>query len=64
MMAEGMKNGEIRRGPPESSSLCSFSIVMNPPMPDPRNTPTLGAFSSVIGSFASSMANCDAAIAY
>ena len=27
MMAEGMKNGEIFRGPPSSSALCSRSMV-------------------------------------
>src|SRR6266550_2393770 len=36
MMAAGMKNGEIRRGPPSSSALCSRSIVLNPPIPDAR----------------------------
>jgi hypothetical protein len=35
MIAEGMKNGEMRRGPPLSSASCSRSMVMNPPMPDP-----------------------------
>ncbi len=53
-----------RRGPPSSSALCSRSMVMKPPMPEPMNTPTSDAFSAVICSFASSMANCDAAIAY
>ena len=33
MMDAGMKNGEIRRGPPSSSALCSRSMVANPPMP-------------------------------
>ena len=63
-MAEGMKNGDTFRGPPLSSSSCSRSIVMNPPIPDPMKTPTFGAFSVVMASFASSIANCDAAIAY
>ena len=40
MMADGMKNGEILRGPPSSSALCSRSMVVNPPMPDAMNTPT------------------------
>ena len=35
-----MKNGEILRGPPSSSALCSRSMVVNPPMPEPMNTPT------------------------
>ena len=59
-----MKNGEILRGPPSSSASCSRSMVVNPPMPEPMNTPTFGAFSGVIGSFESSIANCDAAMAY
>src|ERR1043165_5339179 len=64
MIAEGMKNGEILRGPPSSSALCSRSIVVNPPMPDAMNTPTRGATSGVTCSRESSIANCDAAIAY
>src|ERR1700719_3449899 len=64
MMAEGMKNGEILRGPPASSALCSRSIVVNPPMPDAMNTPTRGAFSGVTFRPESSIANCAAAIAY
>src|SRR5438105_2978448 len=64
MMAEGMKNGEILRGPPSSSALCSRSIVVNPPIPDAMNTPARGARSAVTFSRASSIANCDAAIAY
>ena len=39
MMAAGMKNGEMRRGPPSRSALCSRSIVLNPPMPDAMKTP-------------------------
>jgi hypothetical protein len=58
-----MKNGEILRGPPLRSSMCSRSMLVNPPMPEPMKTPTLVAFSAVIGSFASSIANCAAAIA-
>jgi hypothetical protein len=64
MMAEGMKNGEILRGPPSSNALCSRSIVVNPPMPDAMKTPTRPAFSLVIATPESSMANCDAAMAY
>ena len=47
MMAAGMKNGEILRGPPSSSALCSRSMVVNPPMPDAMNTPTRSAISGV-----------------
>ena len=64
MMDAGMKNGEIFRGPPASSASCSRSMLVNPPMPEPTNTPTFAAFASVIASFASSIANCEAAIAY
>ncbi len=42
---------------------CSRSIVPNPPIPDAMNTPTRVAISSVTDSDASSMANCDAAMA-
>src|SRR3954471_16426386 len=64
MMAEGMKNGEILRGPPSSSALCSRSMVVKPPMPDAMKTPTRRDCSGLICSCASSIANCDAAIAY
>ena len=57
MMEAGMKNGEIRRGPPSMSALCSRSMVLNPPMPDAMNTPTRVAMSSVTDTPASSMAN-------
>jgi hypothetical protein len=40
MMAEGMENGEMRRGPPSRYALCSRSMVPNPPMPDAMKTPT------------------------
>ena len=63
MMAEGMKNGEILRGPPSRYAMCSRSMVVNPPMPEPMKTPTRGAISGVIASFASSTANCEAATA-
>ena len=63
MIEAGMKNGEMRRGPPSSSALCSRSIVLNPPMPDAMNTPTRVAMSGVTFSRASSTANCEAAIA-
>src|SRR5262249_4802805 len=64
MMAEGMKNGEILRGPPSSSARCSRSMVVNPPMPDAMNTPTSLLFDGVIAKPESSIANCAAAIAY
>ena len=61
MMAEGMKNGEILRGPPSSSAMCSRSMVLNPPIPEAMNTPTRGAFDGVTFKPESSIANCDAA---
>ena len=64
MIADGMKNGEILRGPPSSSALCSRSMVVNPPMPEAMNTPTRARCSGVISKPESSIANCDAAIAY
>src|SRR5437773_3916862 len=64
MMADGMKTGEILRGPPSRSALCSRSIVVNPPIPDAMKTPVRGARSGVNSSRESSIANCDAAIAY
>src|SRR2546426_20671 len=64
MMADGMKKGEILRGPPSRSALCSRSIVVNPPIPEAMNTPVRGCNSGVISRPASSMANCDAAMAY
>ena len=64
MMAEGMKNGEIRRGPPSRYALCSRSIVPNPPMPDAMNTPIRFALAGVTVRPESSIANCDAAKAY
>ena len=63
-MADGMKKGEIFRGPPSSSALCSRSMVVKPPIPEAMKTPTRGASSGVTTSAASSTANCDAAIAY
>src|SRR5260370_15562082 len=47
-MAAGMKKGEILRGPPSISAVCSRSITSNPPMPEPICTPTFSAFSGVI----------------
>ena len=34
-MAEGMKNGLIRRGPPFRRASCSRSMVAKPPIPLP-----------------------------
>jgi len=49
-MEAGMKKGEIRRGPPSSSAVCSRSMTSNPPMPEPICTPTRSALSGVIWS--------------
>ena len=40
MIDAGMKNGEMRRGPPSRSALCSRSMVLKPPMPEAMKTPT------------------------
>src|SRR3954453_19442544 len=64
MIDAGMKNGEIRRGPPSRRALCSRSMVLNPPMPEAMKTPTRAAFASVTVTAASSIAHCAAAIAY
>ncbi len=63
MMEAGMKNGEMRRGPPCMNAWCSRSMVPNPPMPDAMNTPTRVEMSSVTDNPASSIANCEAAMA-
>ena len=58
MIIIGIMNAETRRG----SFACdrTFSTtVLTPPMPDPKATPTRGARSFVISSFASAIA-CDA----
>ena len=34
-MLAGMKNGEILRGPPSISAVCSRSMTSKPPMPEP-----------------------------
>src|SRR6267142_925822 len=47
MMVLGMKNGEILRGPPFSTSLCVSSIIGSPPMPEPTLTPMRVALASV-----------------
>src|SRR6266852_5662834 len=39
-IADGIKNGEIRPGPPFSSFPCSRSMMSNPPIPDETYTPT------------------------
>src|SRR5580698_5642891 len=57
----GIKNGEILRGPPPSRFECSRSIISNPPMPEPINTPTRSAISGVIFSPDCVMASCVAA---
>ena len=43
-----MKNGEIRRGPFLSNSLCVFSTMGRPPMPEPRIIPARSGSSRAI----------------
>ena len=50
MMAEGMKKGEILRGPPCIRLACSRSMISNPPMPEPIKQPTRSAISGEISS--------------
>ena len=63
MIADGMKNGEILRGPPSSSALCSRSMVVNPPMPERDEHADARRHLRRDRQPASSIANCDAAIA-
>src|SRR5208282_977820 len=62
-MAAGMKKGEILRGPPSRSAVCSRSMTSNPPMPEPICTPTLSAFSGVTWSPDIFIASSEAAMA-
>src|ERR1700687_6127490 len=61
--AAEMKKGEILRGPPSMSAVCSRSITSNPPMPEPICTPTFSAFSGVTLSCDIFIASSAAAIA-
>ena len=45
-IAEGIKNGDILRGPPLSRFECSRSMTSNPPIPEPMLTPVRSAMSS------------------
>ena len=47
-MVAGIKKGEILRGPPCNRLACSRSMISNPPIPEPINTPTRSAISGVI----------------
>ena len=40
MIVDGTKNGDTRRGPDSSSTLCWASMLGRPPMPEPMETPT------------------------
>jgi hypothetical protein len=46
MIDAGTKNGEMRRGPRLTISLCVSSIIGSPPMPEPMFTPMRVASSS------------------
>src|SRR5947207_7647848 len=61
MIEAGIKKGEILRGPPCMSAVCSRSITSNPPIPDPMCTPTRSAFSGVTCSCDIFIASSDAA---
>src|SRR6202171_4475835 len=62
-IAAGMKKGDILRGPPSISAVCSRSMMSNPPMPEPIWTPTRSLFSGVILRPDIFMASSEAAIA-
>ncbi len=47
MIEPGTKNGDTRRGPRLTSSVCVSSISGRPPMPEPMMTPTRSALASV-----------------
>ena len=40
MIVDGTKNGDTRRGPDSSSTLCWASMFGRPPIPEPIETPT------------------------
>jgi len=60
----GMKNGLTRRAPFSNNVEYWFSNVSIPPIPEPIQTPTFGAISSVIVKSASLTAANAATIAY
>src|SRR5260370_23966764 len=62
-IAGGMKKGDILRGPPSISAVCSRSMMSKPPMPEPIWTPTRSLFSGVILRPDMCMASSEAAIA-
>src|SRR6266851_2000817 len=62
-IAAGMKKGDILRGPPSISAVCSRSMMSKPPMPEPIWTPTRSSFSEVILRPDICMASSEAAIA-
>ena len=62
MIDAGTKNGEMRRGPRLSSSVCVASIIGKPPMPEPTTTPMRSEFSSVTSRPLSCMAWMPAAM--
>jgi len=53
---EGMKNGEILRGPRVSQTTEFFSILGKPPIPDAEATPKV-SLSKSSGRFASAIAS-------
>jgi hypothetical protein len=62
-IAAGMKKGEMREGPRSIRMVCSRSMVANPPMPLPMNTPTISSFPGPMRRPESARANSAAATA-
>ena len=56
LMRAGIMKGDTLRGPRSSRTLCWFSMVHMPPMPEPMMTPTRSASSLVMSSLASAIA--------
>ncbi len=62
MIAPGIMNGEIRRGPRLTNSLWLSSISGRPPMPEPTMQPIDSRLASVISSPESRIACTEAAM--
>jgi hypothetical protein len=62
MIADGMKNGEILRGPPSRYAVLLFDGG-EAAMPEPMKTPIRGASAASMVNFESSIAYCEAATA-
>ena len=59
--ADGMKNGDTRRGPRSFRVIAVSAIVSNPPMPDPTMTPVRSRSASDASAQPASAIACSAA---